>query len=148
MAEKTWILVAHQAGARLYENRGAGTGLRLLKKIDHPEGKAKDQDINADRPGRAFDSQGDGRHAMGKSESPAEHAQAEFARGLARVLDQGRTGNAFSGLVLVAGPRLLGLIRDSLDKHTASLLTSELPKDLVNATDAEVAAHLAGTIRL
>ena len=28
---KTWILVAHEAGARVFENRGPGKGLELLE---------------------------------------------------------------------------------------------------------------------
>jgi protein required for attachment to host cells len=148
MAEKTWILVAHRAGARIYENAGAGTGLTLVRKIDHPAGKGKNQDINADRPGRAYDSEGAGRHAMGKQESPMEHEDANFARELAKVLDHGRGTNAFKHIVIVAGPRQLGLIRDSLDKHTAAMISASLDVDLPDATDAEVASRLSGTVTL
>ncbi|NNE19964.1 MAG: host attachment protein, partial [Myxococcales bacterium] len=38
---KTWILVAHEAGARLFANDGIGQGLALVESIDHPEGRAR-----------------------------------------------------------------------------------------------------------
>lgn len=30
---KTWILVAHEAGARVFENRGPGKGLELVEHL-------------------------------------------------------------------------------------------------------------------
>ncbi|MGB8330033.1 MAG: host attachment protein, partial [Polyangiales bacterium] len=50
----TWILVAHDAGARLFENRGRGKGLELIEMIDHPEGRERNRDVDSDRPGRSF----------------------------------------------------------------------------------------------
>src|SRR5205814_8802780 len=35
---KTWILVAHRSGARLFENRGPGKGLAFLRHRDKPAG--------------------------------------------------------------------------------------------------------------
>jgi len=50
----TWIVVAHEAGARFFENRGRGTGLELIEEVEHPEGRARDRDMASDRPGRSF----------------------------------------------------------------------------------------------
>ena len=43
---KTWILVGHEAGARVFENRGPGKGLELVETIEHPEGRLRDRDID------------------------------------------------------------------------------------------------------
>jgi hypothetical protein len=40
--DKTWIVRAHQAGARVFENQGPGKALELLDEIDHPQGRARD----------------------------------------------------------------------------------------------------------
>ena len=45
----TWILIAHRGGARLFEHTGRSAGLKLLQDIPHPEGRLKNQDINADK---------------------------------------------------------------------------------------------------
>lgn len=51
---KTWILVAHEAGARAFENDGPGKGLDLVEEIEHAEGRTRDGAIDTDRPGRSF----------------------------------------------------------------------------------------------
>jgi protein required for attachment to host cells len=141
---KTWILVAHDAGARVFENDGPGKGLQLIEEIDHPEGRERDQDINADRPGRSFrkNSADPRRAAMSRSEGPRERVVADFARAMAEKLKQGRVENQYERLVLVAPPRFLGLLRSSLDGPTAQLLVGSLNKDLASTTQAELIGHL------
>ncbi|MCG6976938.1 MAG: host attachment protein [Acidiferrobacterales bacterium] len=145
--EKTWILVANRGGARLFENTGPGKGMTLLRDIAHSEGHLKDQDFNADKPGRSFDSKGEGRHAMGKSESPKEHEIDRFAKELAHMCDKGRTSNEFTRLILVAEDRLLGLLKNELDHNTAKLVTDTVHKDLAHVADADVPATLEGSIK-
>ena len=91
----TWILVAHDAGARHFENHGPGKGLELIEEIDHPEGRQRDRDIVSDRPGRSFrKNSGDPRRAsMSSSETPHERVVSDFARALAQRLHQGRVEN-------------------------------------------------------
>lgn len=45
--DTTWIVVAHQAGARVFENQGSGKGLDLGDEIDHPQGRARDDEVMA-----------------------------------------------------------------------------------------------------
>lgn len=138
----TWILVANQSSARLFATGARGKGMALLRDIAHSEGHLKNQDINADRPGRTFDSHGDGRHAMGKSESPKEHEVARFAGELAKVLDEGRTHNRFSRLVLVAEDGFLGTLKGELNDHTLKLVTATVRKDYAHVNDADLPALL------
>lgn len=144
----TWILVAHQAGARVFENHGPGKGLALLQEIEHAQGRERDSQIDTDRPGRSFrKNSGDPRRAaMSRSEGPHDHAVAAFARELAHKLQQGRVQNRFQRLVLVAPPRFLGLLRSSLDGPTAQMLAGSLHKDLATAKEAELVAQLGEVI--
>jgi protein required for attachment to host cells len=145
---KTWIVVAHDAGARVFGNQGPGTGLDLLEEIEHPLGRARDREINTDRPGRSFrkDSGDPRRAAMSRSESPHEHAVAGFARDLAGRLQQGRVQNEFARLVLVAPPRFLGLLRQSLDAPTADLVVGSINKDLARADEAELIVQIGEVV--
>lgn len=147
---KTWIMVAHDAGARVFENDGPGKGLQLIEEIDHPEGRERDQDINADRPGRSFrKNSGDPRRAaMSRSEGPRERVVSDFARAMAEKLKQGRVENQYERLVLVAPPRFLGLLRSSLDGPTAQLLVGSLNKDLASTKQAELIEHLGEIIAI
>jgi protein required for attachment to host cells len=116
----TWILVAHDAGARVFESRGPGKGIDLVETIEHPEGRMRDRDIDSDRPGRSFrkDSGDPRRAAMSRKEGPHDRAVSNFARALTDKLQQARMENQYERLVLVAPPRLLGLLRSSLDGPT------------------------------
>ena len=71
--DSTWIVVAHEAGARFFENDGRGTGLELVEEIEHADGRARDRDMASDRPGRSFrkNSGNPSRASMGQSEGPA-----------------------------------------------------------------------------
>ncbi len=127
---KTWILVAHRSGARLFENRGPGKGLELLYNLEHPAGKLKNQEIDSDKHGRSFDRRGVGRHAYTTEQEPTTHVAAQFAKQLAAVLEEGRVQQRYARLVLVAEPRFLGILRAELSAPTAALVSATLDKDL------------------
>lgn len=146
--DKTWILVAHRGGARLFENLGPDTGLKLVEDIPHPEGRLQNQEINADKPGRSFDSLGRGRHSMGKEIEPTEHVSQQFAKMLSEKLDLGRTQNRFSKLMLVAEPHFLGQLRDALPPHTAALVSATLDKDLIGIEDRDLPGYLGKATEL
>jgi len=148
MMNNTWILVAHRGGARLFENKGPGKGLNLLQDIPHPEGRLKNKDIGADKPGRSFDSHGQGRHALGTEQEPTEHVAEQFAKQLSALLDDGRSRQRYANLILVAEPRFLGNLRAALNAHTAALITATLGKDLGAVEPHNMPRHLDGIIRL
>lgn len=150
MMTSTWIVVAHEAGARFFENRGRGTGLELVEEVEHPEGRARDRDMASDRPGRSFrKNSGDpGRASMGQSEGPHDRAVSDFARALADKLKDGRVQNRYKRLMLVAPPRFLGLLRSSLDGPTAQLVMVSLDKDFAASKKSELMERLGEVITL
>jgi protein required for attachment to host cells len=143
----TWILVAHRGGARLFENAGPGKGMQLIEDIPHPEGRLKSGEINADKPGRAFDSFSR-RHGMSQENDASDHVSRTFAKRLCDKLGKARAGNQFGRLVLVAEPRLLGELRGALDKHTAALVSATLDKDLLGVENRDLPRHLDGVVLL
>jgi protein required for attachment to host cells len=143
---KTWILVAHRSGARLFENSGPGKGLELLQNIDNPAGKLKNQEINSDKPGRSFDRRGGGRHAYSAEQDPTTHVAEHFAKQLGALLEDGRTEQRYSRLVLVADPRFLGLLRGSLPAQTAALVSATLDKDLGGIEPRDLPRHLENVV--
>ena len=144
---KTWILIAHRGGARLFENAGPGKGLQLVEDIPHPEGRLKNGEINADKPGRAFDSF-NRRHGVSQEHDATDQVSLMFAKQLCTRLEKSRTGNQFEKLVLVAEPRLLGELRNAMDKHTAALVSATLDKDLSGVESRDLAQRLGDVIRL
>jgi protein required for attachment to host cells len=79
----TWVVVADGARARLLVNEGPGKGLDELPDGEMAAEHAPSRDIQADRPGRTFDSAGEGRHAKEPPTDPHRDAKRRFAREVA-----------------------------------------------------------------
>jgi protein required for attachment to host cells len=127
--DTAWILVAHRSGAKLFERRGRE--LSLLREIPHQEGRFQDKELGTDKPGRNFDRQGQGRHAVGsEQQQAAERETMRFVRELAGVLEDGRVHKLYSNLVLVAEPRVLGELRSAVTPQTGELISATQGKDL------------------
>lgn len=146
--DTTWILVADRAGARLFGQRGRGKPLTLLRDFPHPEGRLRNQDIDADKHGRAFDSMGEGRHAMSTEQAPTDRVAERFAKELAQTLDQGRTQNAYGDLVLVAEPAFLGMLRAALPEPLAAKVTASVNKNLAHVNERDLLDHLGDALRV
>ena len=69
----TWIIVADASRARFFEASGSSSDIFETETLTHPEGRLHEQDLTSDLPGRAYDSSGEGRHAMGSSVEPKKH---------------------------------------------------------------------------
>jgi protein required for attachment to host cells len=139
----TRVLVAHDAGARTFENRGPGKGLIKLGEVEFEDGRRHSGELDSDRPGRAFDRAGQGRHAYESHDDARHHAVGHFARELAHELAHDFHRGAFHQLVLVAPPRFLGVLRDALDHKLVRVLVGTVCKDLPRASAAELCDHVA-----
>lgn len=128
--KKTWILVAHRVGARLYQRTSGKEKLELLRKIENPKGKIKSKSIYSDRPGRAAVSRSNRRFSYSVERKPEKEAEKKFAKQLASVVNKGALGKKFDKLMLIAGPHILGLIRDALNKPSSSKVVKEVRSDL------------------
>ncbi|MEA3412038.1 MAG: host attachment protein [Pseudomonadota bacterium] len=138
----TWVLVADSTRARLMEAENAIGPLREIETLVHPESRLHERDINTDSPGRAFDSGGQGRHAMGQHVGAKEHEAGTFVRDISHRLDRGRKSGDLKQLVIVAAPALLGLLRKHMSAETARLITLELDKNITQMDISELRAHL------
>ena len=127
----TWIVLADSARARIFTLSEPGTKLRERVDLSHPQSRVHDRDLTTDLPGRAFDSHGQGRHAMEQRHDPKEHEAQTFAANVARELERARSDGPFDSLVLVAPPKFLGLLRAQLDKGTHEHVIVEIHKNLV-----------------
>lgn len=128
-----WVVVASSTRCRIFTQRKHSSPLKQIEELDHPEGRLRGRDLTSDRPGRGFDSAGNGRHAMGQHVDPVEQENIRFAKTVATAIDDARKKDRFGRLVLVADPRFLGHLRQGLSPATRHLLTTELHKNLADA---------------
>lgn len=95
------------------------------------EAARPDRELETDRPGRRFGGSDGNRHAVDGERSTERHEMELFAKSVARTLDGARTRNEFDRLVIIAGPRMLGLLREALPEPCRSIVAAEVTKDLV-----------------
>ena len=138
----TWILIADSARARLFFNDGPGHGVKLVSDEVIRGLNLPDREIMSDRPGRAFDSVGAGRHAKEPKTDPRKVEKRSFAHELAAMLDDGLKQGKFERLVLVAPPGELGFLRAELSPGVRKRVSAELNKDLTGVPPSEVPDHL------
>jgi protein required for attachment to host cells len=139
---KTWILAAESSRAVLYRVESRIAPLVEVKSFSHPEGREQEQDMTSDRPGRAFDSLGNNRHAMGKEVDPRRQEAMQFSRRLADCLEQGRNQGDYEQLILIAPPEFLGLLRQTLSEQVLKKVSQSLDKNLVQAGEKAIRENL------
>ena len=144
---RTWIVIADGDQAKIFENDGPGRGLHAVKDLQLEQERLKAQDIMADKPGRAGNTQGPGsRSGIAYHTDPVEAREQRFVERLAEMLDQKHTEGAFERLVIAAAPTALGDLRPALSDGVRQTILAELPKDLTNIPTAKLAEHFDGLI--
>ncbi len=146
----TWILVANESEARIFKTEGLDKKFELVKKFDHPEGRKRNQDINADRYGRSFNSVGSGRSSMDPQVTPREHEREVFAIHLADFLKKEHDVHQFERLALLAPPHFLGELRRRMGNGLQKCITHEMDKDLPSTwvTDHELVKVLRKNLKM
>lgn len=139
---KIWILIANSGNATLFTADSPTASLTEFMTFDNPDARVKQMELSSDRPGRSFDSHGEGRHAMATEVEPKEQEQIRFAKLIVDRLEQGRAENAFERLVVVAAPAFLGLLRTNFNAPLSSLLSLEIDKDYTSLRPDELRARL------
>jgi len=129
---KMRIVVADESEAHFLATNGRRAPLQLLSKLENESARLHERDLETDRPGRSFDRIGAGRHAMDGERSTLRQQQVRFAKRIAEELESARKDHAFDRLVVMAAPRMLGLLRDAMPDTSRSAVVAEVPKDLVH----------------
>ena len=135
-ANKTWVLVAEQSRARLFEL--CNGALTELEDFSHAAARLRNRDLTTDKQGRAFDRGGQGRHAMDPTTDPHRNELRVFARQLIARLETGRSSHAFGRLIFVAPPRFLGELRSAAGADLAAMVARSIEKNLVQAEPAKI----------
>ena len=136
-----WVVVADQSKARIFTISDPLGALVDVGELDHPEARDREQTLTSDRAGRSFDSQGQGRHAMGSTVEPAKQDTLRFAKEIADYVQAAHNKGYCDRLLLVAGPPLLGLLRANLTS-LSDMNISEIEKNLGQYDALEIRKHL------
>ncbi len=138
----TWVVVADSAAARLFRAPSPTGPLEEFETYAHAEGRAHARDLVSDDQGRAFDSVGQGRHAMEPRVDPREQERIGFARMLAERVRSARSKGEVGRVFLVAPPEFLGHLRGNLDSETRRVVEGEFALNVVREKPEVIRARL------
>lgn len=141
MKRARWIIVTDAGRARVFELDSKGALVRTPIREMEAE-IAPSREIGSDRPGRAFDSAGQGRHAEEPRTDPHRYEKRRFAHEVAAFLEDERKHDVVGQLFIVAPPQMLGDLREEFTDELKKLIKSELAKDLSMLPPHEIEQHL------
>ena len=138
---KLWVVVADQSKARIFTVADPNGALLDIGELEHPEVRDRELTMTSDRPGRGYDSNGQGSHAMGSTDNPGKQGTVRFAKQVADHVQAAHNEGRCNRLLLVAGPSLMGLLRENL-KTLSGLKVTEIDKHLGQYDAQEIRKHL------
>jgi len=133
---RTYIVAGDSAEARIFLTQRRFGPWTEVATLSNPDARMRERDRITDRPGRAFDSFGKGRHAMTQEESARQHDIRLFAHDVGGYLNKALTAGDFSHLILIAEPTFLGFLRRELSPASSKSILGDFP---INPTDYDVA---------
>lgn len=137
VADGRKLLLLHNEGDDTYPN------LQVIAKEE--QNNPPNREHATDRPGR-FKDFGSGRSAAGETDFHQQEEDRFAAMVAERLYKQAHSGQ-FDKLVLVAPPRLIGRLRDSLHKEVRDRLVAQISKDLTNHPPAEIEKVLTAALK-
>ncbi|MCC7440274.1 MAG: host attachment protein [Bdellovibrionales bacterium] len=143
-AQLPWVVAANRAGASFYHGR-PGTPVKMLRRIEHPEGRMSNAELGGEKPGRVPSSVpgSAARHGLEYGGSETEHEAERFAAEVGKELGRAAHAQEFTELVLVAEPRFLGMLRKHFTPAVISKLKQEIHADFARGTEKDLEALLA-----
>ena len=134
----TWFVLANRVESVIYADK-KNQSFFFIERLENKEGKKMESELVSDREGRIGSSAGNSiRHGLEPKESKHEHLAKIFAKRIAEYLERAATEKKYDQLVLVAGPRFLGLLRSALKPNTIGLITHEIKREYLQGSDAEI----------
>lgn len=126
-----FVLVADGSKALLFVNEGDALTPELkvttVLELENPS----THDQGTDRPGH-FDKGSRFRRGAFAQSDLHDEAEAGFAAKIVAMLDHSLSQNEGRGIVMVAAPRMLGLLRQRLPDRIRGMVTAERNVDLAN----------------
>lgn len=126
-----WIVVADNATAEFCIQPSKSGRVDRMFTLESDAARSKTEDIISDRGGRSFDSHGQGRHTLSPRHEPKEVESLKFARKIAKRLVEIENGEPVSGIILIAAPRFLGMLRKAIDIAGGMTPCRTIDKDVV-----------------
>jgi len=136
-----WILVADSSRARIFKAEKSSS-IQEIEDLAHPEGRLHEQHLTSDLPGRDANKNGVGKHAYQDQIDPKEQEAIDFAKRIARHLDESYSAKKFEQLLVIAAPSFLGTLRQQFSHEVSQRICFELDKNITMHSADDIRKHL------
>ena len=142
-----WVVVADEAIARILTTNEVPGALDPLHALTDPAAHTKEGELHVHDAGRRDGASGrdtsGGTSITTSAGEGKQHLEARaFAKRVAAHLAEALRQKRYESLRIVAAPRFLGLLRAELDHTVKATVVEELSKDLIHASDDDIAQRL------
>lgn len=138
---KTLYLIADGGRVRYVERTGPGH-FNTFRKFVSAHIHEKASELLRDRPARVQESATTTRHGIERKINPRDKIEQKFIQEVAADLRDDKTIGGFDNVVIVAPPKLLSVLRESLPQAFVSKLVDSIDKDLTKIPDGDLYRHL------
>lgn len=143
MQEPTWYVVADATRARVFKRAGADAALVELYDFMHPQSQLNNSEPSKGETGDSAERVSRRKlDANPKINPKGKHAES-FTKELATFLRDARADDAYGELVLIAEPKVLGRLRDNLDKATEQSVARRIDKNWAQHDRRKIESLLA-----
>jgi protein required for attachment to host cells len=138
-------------GARALFFRTAGSSLEPKLSVENvfEQHNPPTHELGTERPTRGSEFAGGSSPNVGRARSNIEQTdwhqlnEDRFAKDIAKKLYQLAHANRYQRLVIVAPPKVLGVLRKELHKEVLERVEAEIPKDFAHATTGSIQQELS-----
>jgi len=134
-----WYVLANRTHAVFYEET-RNQEFKFRHRMKNPKGHLTEGQLDSDRPGSGISSAAGGtiRHGLDRTFHHHEQNALRFAHAISSRLLEEKRQDSFQGLVLVAEPHFLGLLRKALPSELKPLIQQEVDREYIEGSDAEL----------
>ncbi len=144
--DRTWIVVANAARARLCEYDPRDGSLTELGDFVHAAARQKGSELGTDRPGHAEKGQASLRTSF-EPHTELHHKEREhFARELAQHLDEAVVQGRCRAVALIASSPFLGELKAQLGTAASKAIVATAPTDLTHCDMRELGRRVTSIL--
>ncbi len=133
----TYIVVADSHSARIFVRVNKQSSLELVHHL------AADLDLKEHKkPGKTYSQGGTLRHGVEPHTDPKEVEQQHFASEVVDFIDNALKQNEFENLILIAPPKMLGVLNNNLSDQLSKRVVQKIDKNITEMTTNELEEYL------
>jgi protein required for attachment to host cells len=133
----TYIVVADSHFARIFSKVNKQSPLELVHHL------AADLDLKEHKkPSKTYSDGGSLRHAIEPHTDPKEVEQQHFVHEVVSFIDHAFKQNEFEDLILIAPPKMLGVLNNDLDDQLLKRVVKKIDKNITEMKINELEEYL------